>query len=463
MSTKEPSVYLRLLTNNNYKVMKKAILFILFMTLQTVIYAQERQYLPFLEEGKAWYYYYYGSDDESHKWLVVGDEVEVDGKSYKKIVDWDTRRCVCLMREEGSKVYCMQDGNEYLLYDFGLNVGDTFETPNGNATVVAVKEIMVGSRSHRVLDVRDNENNSYSNWWIEGVGGWNYLTKSILGADDNYELVQCLLDGVPLFTCYNFWALPVFFAQERQYVPFVEEGKSWYCGYYHPYDIFPPSAADPAGEGIDHIFTIQGDTQINDKAYKKVYCQCKEYYGDDEFHYYCAVREEDYRVYIVKNGATEEKLIYDFSNPGELATYPFDSREYVRNGGIRFERFLPGQLEYSITINNDGIVDFRDYYGKWIEGVGAVSNCPFDIKYDNDVIFDKDVWVRTVMKDGEYVYNDEWSAKPSFPPGPTLIDNRRRIDTPYKNSPLYDLQGRQLKSLPNKGVYIQNGKKVVVK
>ena len=316
--------------------MKKAILFILFMTLQTVLYAQERQYLPFLEEGKAWYYYYYGSDDESHKWLVAGDEVEVDGKSYKKIVDWDTRRCVCLMREEGSKIYCMQDGNEYLLYDFGLNVGDTFESPNGNATVVAVKEIMVGSRSHRVLDVRDNENNSYSNWWIEGVGGWNYLTKSILGADDNYELVQCLLDGVPLFTCYNFWALPVFFAQERQYVPFVEEGKSWYCGYYHPYDIFPPSAADPAGEGIDHIFTIQGDTQINDKAYKKVYCQCKEYYGDDEFHYYCAVREEDYRVYIVKNGATEEKLIYDFSNPGELATFPFDSRDYVRNVGIRF-------------------------------------------------------------------------------------------------------------------------------
>jgi hypothetical protein len=36
--------------------MKKAILFILFMTLQTVLYAQERQYLPFLEEGKDWYY-----------------------------------------------------------------------------------------------------------------------------------------------------------------------------------------------------------------------------------------------------------------------------------------------------------------------------------------------------------------------------------------------------------------------
>ena len=95
--------------------------------------------------------------------------------------------------------------------------------------------------------------------------------------------------------------------------------------------------------------------------------------------------------------------------------------------------------------------------------MGSVETCPFDIKYDNDVIFDKGVLVRTVMKDGEYVYNDEWSAKQSFPSGPTLIDNRRCIDTPYKDSPLYDLHGRLLKSLPNKGVYIQNGKKMVVK
>lgn len=443
--------------------MKKAILFILFMTLQTVIYAQERQYIPFLEEGKVWVYFYHGLCDDPYKYLIVRGDTEFDGKNYKKIIDWETSRCVCLMREEGSKVYCMQDGNEYLLYDFGLNVGDTFETPNGNATVIAVKDIMVGSRSHRVLDVRDNENNAYSNWWIEGVGGRNYLTNSILSSDDDYTFLQCAIDGYPLFTRYNVWALPVFFAQERQYVPFVEEGKSWYCGYDHPYDIFSPSAADPAGEGIDYIFTMQGDTQINDKTYKKVYCQCKEYYRDDEFHYYCAVREEDYRVYLVKNGATEEKLIYDFSSPGELVTATFDGHEYVRDGGIRFYRYLPGQLAYDISINNDGVVDFSNYYcGKWIEGVGAPSY-PFDIYFDGDIMFEKGVFVRTVMKDGEYVYNHEWSAKSSIPLGPTSIDNHLRIDNSSKVSPLYDLQGRQLKSLPNKGVYIQNGKKVVVK
>ena len=82
----------------------------------------------------------------------------------------------------------------------------------------------------------------------------------------------------------------VLFAQEREYVSFVEEGKAWYLGYFHSDGPYPITPEDPAGEGIDCIFTMQGDTEINGKTYKKVYCQFKEYYGDEDQHYYCAVR-----------------------------------------------------------------------------------------------------------------------------------------------------------------------------
>ena len=92
----------------------------------------------------------------------------------------------------------------------------------------------------------------------------------------------------------------VLFAQGDNYIPFVEEGKVWYCGYSHPDVTFHATAEDPSAKGIDCIFTMQGDTVINGKTYKKVYCQFKEYYGDEDLHYYCAVREEDYRVYIVE-------------------------------------------------------------------------------------------------------------------------------------------------------------------
>ena len=79
--------------------------------------------------------------------------------------------------------------------------------------------------------------------------------------------------------------------EEREYVPFVEEGKVWYCGHAHSNDdYFPKRPEDPLGKGIDCIFTIFGDTLVNDLDYKKVYCQYVDYYGDEEQHYYCAIR-----------------------------------------------------------------------------------------------------------------------------------------------------------------------------
>ena len=93
--------------------------------------------------------------------------------------------------------------------------------------------------------------------------------------------------------------------EERVYVPFVEEGKCWYLGYFHPRDVFPASLEDPEGEGVDCIFTMRGDSLIGDREYKKVYCQFEEYYGDTEQHYYCAVREEAYQVFIVEGETTE--------------------------------------------------------------------------------------------------------------------------------------------------------------
>ena len=115
---------------------------------------------------------------------------------------------------------------------------------------------------------------------------------------------------------------------DDEYIPFVEEGKVWYCGYNHPGVTTPPTPESPFGKVIDCIFTMSGDTEINGKTYKKVYCQFKEYYGDEEQHYYCAVREEGYRVYIVEEEATEEQLIYDFSHWGENVTELYRMLEY---------------------------------------------------------------------------------------------------------------------------------------
>lgn len=252
--------------------------------------------------------------------------------------------------------------------------------------------------------------------------------------------------------------------EKREYVPFVEEGKTWYCGYYHLWDDFPATPEDPEGEGIDCIFIMRGDTQINDREYKKVYCQFKEYYGDEELHYYCAIREEAYQVFIIEENATEERLIYDFSQPEKQIILTYNDFKFVRTSASRRYGFLPGQSEYSVCEFSEDKVDYSNSPDNWVEGVGAPYNNPFAFEFSH-LLFDepkfgKDIEVRTCMKDGKYIYNKDWMAMPTEP---TSIDKRTYTDTSLKDSHLYNLQGRRLSATPQKGVYIQNGKKMVVK
>lgn len=68
---------------------------------------------------------------------------------------------------------------------------------------------------------------------------------------------------------------------DHEYVPFVEEGKVWNCSVRTP---------EVGIDEINCIFTMKGDTVIGENHYKNVFCQFREYFGDDKQHYYCAVR-----------------------------------------------------------------------------------------------------------------------------------------------------------------------------
>ena len=259
-------------------------------------------------------------------------------------------------------------------------------------------------------------------------------------------------------------------AQEggREYVPFVEEGKVWYCGYWHPHETFPSTPEDPEGNGIDCVFAMLGDTLINNKEYKKVFCQFEEHFKDKEQHYYCAVREEAYQVFIIEQGTTVEKLIYDFSLPGELITLTYNDIKFARTGGEHRSRFLPGQRKYSVCRYSGDEVDYSNDLGYWIDGAGALYNNPFAFEFSH-LLFDepklgKEMNVLTCMKDGKYVFHPDWMYSPIEPPStdmtyPMLKEGQSWAD----GQAIFDLQGRRLESEPIKGIYIQNGKKVVVK
>ena len=262
--------------------------------------------------------------------------------------------------------------------------------------------------------------------------------------------------------------------EESGCVPFVEEGKVWYCAAYdYPYDDIYPSThgnhprtpEDPEGEGIDCIFTMCGDTLINDMEYKKVYCMFEEYYGDGEQHYFCAVREKDHQVFIIEEEKKVEKLIYDFSHPWEVITVNYNDYQFVRTDGYRYYDFPPGHWIYVVgKYTEEGEVDYNHDSGWWMDGVGSIQNNPFALELDflpfDEPKMGKDIEVVTCMKDDKYYFHPEWI---SGPVEQTSIDDKTHIDNAHKGIQFYDLTGRLLTSPRTRGIYIQNGKKYVVK
>ena len=188
--------------------MKKGLIFLMFVFFSTQSFGQEI-YKPFLEEGKIWSYNYHNFNGNTYnKSLIVKGDTLIGDKSYKRIVDLATNHFECLMREDGAKVFCSQNGNEYLVYDFSLSVGDTFETFETKATVAAVDTIIVGDHSFRILDVRENDN-PQTNWWVEGIGSMNYLTNSVRIPGDYYTFLQCQIGENILFSQKDFETLAV--------------------------------------------------------------------------------------------------------------------------------------------------------------------------------------------------------------------------------------------------------------
>ena len=232
---------------------------------------------------------------------------------------------------------------------------------------------------------------------------------------------------------------------DHEYIPFVEEGKVWNC-----------NNTDDADAGvIDFVFTLRGDTLIGDNIYKKVLCQYEKYYGDDKQHYYCAVREKEYRVYLVEAETKDEKLIYDFSRPKDKLMLSYDGQEFARMPGSHVDiAFWPSkQLCFPLYDTSGEAIDIS--WG-WMEGVGFPFGNPFAGGLNinkTDPLFGF-IIVVTCIKDGECLYDFDWLLQP------TIIQETEKS---VPKGSIYDLSGRRVQGTPKKGVYIQNGKKYVVR
>lgn len=228
------------------------------------------------------------------------------------------------------------------------------------------------------------------------------------------------------------------FAQDG-YRPLVEQGKKW--TYHH----------DTYQYVYDYHYTLEGDMVVEGKDCLKMYSENK--YGDGERQFEGALFEENRKVYYFnfdkdKLLAEQPTLLYDFGcevgdvfhmNAIELVTQAISAVEVNGKNVNRYD------FQARRTIN-DSDEPFVIGNLSWIEGVGSTLDffgmLPLPGNYNSLVACEVN---------GEVIYQSATSI------------HGIKSNTPNSGGAIFDLQGRRLSATPAKGVYIQNGKKRIVR
>ena len=239
--------------------------------------------------------------------------------------------------------------------------------------------------------------------------------------------------------------------------PTVVEGRIWNVVSIRPAEP-PESDSIPEcyyqdihgrwGIGIPHTYELKGDTVMGGVSYKKMYC-------DGIF--VSGLREEDGRIYECSWEDVTEALTFDFQlQPGGIVEdnlmgdrAQMEVRQ-VREVDVdgRTYRCMDMWIHEVVYEVVQGLVDY------WIEGVGCM-NGPHN-PFWWDAIGNQALLISCYDGD-ECIFSQECLAQ--------ITGIRSAVANKPSDSSkgIYDLQGRRLLSAPAKGLYIQNGRKYLVR
>lgn len=259
------------------------------------------------------------------------------------------------------------------------------------------------------------------------------------------------------------------------YHPFAEDGKVW---------------ETQVGEINENCYCnrIDGDTVINGENWKKVY----NYIAFPlEYRYYAAIREVGQKVYAIAKGSSKPRLLYDFGlkkgdlvrcgiegnvfgclldndeQPDTLLGFPFVSYlgveriDTIEAHGQLYRRFvftLLDSYQYYYHPNDERISGNVI----WVEGIGSGAGpfCPWVPLPQYDLVYQYCYIGKTCL----FGFPDFYEAD--------VVDAVEQVySSESYDSSSFDLSGRRLSvssassvsyMLP-RGVYIRDGKKVLVK
>lgn len=451
--------------------MKRAYIFLstLFALMQSLTSLAQTNYYylyqPLAVEGREWLL------DDGSRYFIKGDTI-VNGENFKKLYfvsESDTCYC-CALVDKGKQVYQLEVGDDTpcLLYDFGGDWNEImyersdsgfYQVHNGWKSYFPYK-----NRWFANIDVYLNIGlgGDYSDMyasssarWIEGIGTSHShpFDRELVGMGDSPAIVECYQDGELIFN--KMEAIDAFVSHvfSSAYNPItttlIEEGKNWNETVFfidgtqeHTYDLHVDEGQRVSGYECK---TLLKSILANES-------------GSQVQNYSANIFEEHGRVYFLKDG--NPRLLYDFSAEphSDIPIYKLEMEKYQDNDWKPEKQMV--HVDSVVCKDVNGYMLRHIYISAtsddekvgtncWVEKIGSYlgfekNYVPFD---ENE----KDMVLNQCQVNGIIYYERNTSS---------IAVDATSISSNSQN--IYDLTGRPVIS-PTKGIYIQNGKKVMVK
>lgn len=429
--------------------------------------------------GKADYYGYMCIDGDTVVggkpckilWQHWKDNVITDGKTY-------VYRC---MYQEGKRVYSYDSQNScfYLLYDYGANIGDTVRwgrEPCDTLVVTAVDSVCLRERYLRrvtFLNVSKEKDpysyethDGYVGQWIEGIGGKDGVDSRPYESDSYFLRLKDCREGEDV-TCDS-----RLFSEEagRYSLRMLSYNPVWSFSIMGGKGISSPRSEtiirkevkmlSNGGMGmrgyIPHVIlnvrTVAGnETEESDHELPLYEEGGRVFIAEDNFDRYLSdTHPEIGSPYKTREGrvAYYHLLLYDFTL-GVGDRYPCTGEVYVRETGTLTTR--DGISRRTLLLSNGLVI---------VEGIGCI-NSPFGLIAYQNTEEGQALDAKGTLASFGYV-NKDGGVDTIYESGDAFLDDiLLPWQRPFSPGAVHDLQGRRIIGVPQKGVYIQNGRKYV--
>ena len=442
--------------------------FLLFLASHSMI-AQDLSYRPLVEEGKRWTYDNYletRPDEYNHfYWYYLEGDTVINGKTCFKMYSENEYNDGKVsykgsLYEEDKKVFLVNnDGKFTLLYDFSCKEGDEITIEEGVMTVVSISTRVYEGHTLRIFELASKKLENVPDadymhiYWMEGIGS----TKDFFGMTplpgNNRGIVRCEVRGEVLYQ----YVQPKY--TEDGYHEMAIEGKTW--NYIHHYEDDKGIHEEP------YSYIVKGDTVIGRTICKKLY-----YQDSISERFACTLFESGREFRTLSPGSIAWNPHYNFGRTDIGRVFDWTSKQgkgqvywmlhkidtiTVNDTDFRRLEFFSKTIDGGTPGMLKTIEDGTDVWHEiWVEGVGSELNGIEDPVHEKP-LNDKD-YTRFVScyENGRCIF----TAKDFRTDGVTFPASTATT----QSSPWYTLSGRHLPSLPTqKGIYIKDGRKVLIK